>query len=50
MDWVVFFGGIFAGQFEDYFGTAGVFCEEVGDLKGSARDVLVYHLEIKLTS
>lgn len=33
MDRIVFFGGIFAGKLENDFGTAGVFGEEVGDLR-----------------
>lgn len=33
MDWVVFVRGIFARELQDDLGTAGVFGEEVGDLR-----------------
>lgn len=32
MNGVVFLGGVFTGEFEDDFGTARVFIEEIGDL------------------
>lgn len=40
MDRIIFVGGIFAGKFEDNFGTARVFRKKIGDLSGSSNDCL----------
>lgn len=41
VDGVEFFGGVFAGVFEDDFGAAGVFGEEVCHVVGAALGLSV---------